>query len=59
MLPEISGRARLKMLDVSTAETAMTDPEGFRAELTTQVTAGIDGLTLELPPFGIARLDWS
>ncbi len=58
-LPEITGRARLKRLDATNAEAAMRDPEGYRAASTVQVTASAGGLTLALPPFALARLDWS
>lgn len=58
-LPEITGRARLRLLDASNAEFAMREAEAYRAASTVQVTAGAHGLTLELPPFGLARLDWS
>ncbi len=57
--PEITGRARLRLLDATTAEFAMREAENYRAASTTQVTAGVDGLTMELPPFALARLDWS
>lgn len=57
--PDIVGRAHLRLLDAGNAELAMTSPEDFRAISTQQLTAGTDGLTLEIPPFGLARLDWS
>lgn len=57
--PEITGRARLRLLDATNAESAMREAEGYRAASTVQVTAGADGLTVDLPPFGLARLDWS
>ncbi len=58
-LSEITGRARLRLLDARNAEFAMREAEAYRAASTVQVTAGAQGLTLELPPFGLARLDWS
>lgn len=57
--PEITGRARLRLLDATNAEFAMREAEAYRAASTVQLTAGAQGLQVELPPFGLARLDWS
>ncbi len=53
----ISGTWTLKALDEHSAETAMRDPEGYRAAPGQTVTAGADGLTLILLPYVVVRLD--
>ena len=50
-------RARLRLLDETTAEMAMTSPELFRGQDERPVEAGEDGLALELLPYALARLD--
>jgi len=57
--PDIGGRARVRVLDASNAEQATTDPEGFRLAAVPEIAAGQAGLHLDLPPFSLARLDWS
>jgi hypothetical protein len=53
----VSGAWMLKTLDEHTAHFSMTDPESYRAALGKPVTASADGLTLELLPYAVARLD--
>ncbi len=53
----ISGEWLLKSLDEHSADSAMRDPEGYRAVPGETVTAGTDGLTLDLLPYAVARLD--
>lgn len=57
LLEGLSGQVTIKTLDVTNAEHAMRDPAAFRAEVGTSVTAGADGLTLDLAPYAIVRLD--
>lgn len=47
----ISGTMRKRMLDETSAETAMRDPESFREKW------GKGEMSFELPPFGYCRLD--
>ncbi|NWG15306.1 MAG: hypothetical protein HXY41_01600 [Chloroflexi bacterium] len=56
-LPGLAGMWRLQLLDETSAENAMRDPEGWRAMSGQPVEAGADGLGVRLPPFGLARLD--
>ncbi|MBK8034403.1 MAG: hypothetical protein IPK17_33865 [Chloroflexi bacterium] len=53
----ISGAWQLKALDEHSADFAMRDPEGYRAAPGNTVTAGSNGLTLDLLPYAVVRLD--
>jgi len=57
--PQVAGSAQLRLLDATNAKQAMTEPETWRAAPVPQVAVGAVGLTIELPPFGLARLDWN
>jgi len=53
----ISGAWTLKSLDEHTAIHAMRDPEGYRAVSGQPVTAGAEGLAIDLLPYAVVRLD--
>jgi hypothetical protein len=53
----LDGRWSLKALDETTADSALSDPEGYR-DSAGQVVEAEDGrLVIELRPYAIARLD--
>ncbi|GIX07331.1 MAG: hypothetical protein KatS3mg115_1734 [Candidatus Poribacteria bacterium] len=54
----LEGRLLLKTLDERNAESAMAAPEAERERSPQEVPARGGRLTLELLPYGIARLDW-
>jgi hypothetical protein len=49
--------ARVKRLDETCAESAMTLPEVFRAQVGERLEAGHDGLEVPLRPYAVARID--
>lgn len=54
----ISGALRVKVLDETTAEQAMRDPEGYRLQAGTLISVPNDGrLEMDLPPYAVIRLD--
>jgi hypothetical protein len=59
LFPEIRRSVRVRILDTANAEQAMMDPEGWRTAAILPVPAGADGLTVVIPPFGLAKLDWN
>lgn len=52
-----SSRFQVKVLDESTAEWAMTDPEAFRSASGEFLTADAKGAIIELAPLALMRLD--
>jgi hypothetical protein len=52
----IRGEAGLRLLDAGNAESAMRDPEAFRAALPERHSAPDAGLPVILPPYAVARL---
>ena len=52
-----ASHARVRYLDESNAEEAMSDPETFRARPGTVVAAAGQRINLRLLPFGLARID--
>ncbi len=55
-LPRLA-EGRLRHLDETTAEQAMTDGEGFRRRVDRDFEDGLATVALELRPFAVARLD--
>lgn len=49
--------ARVKYMDETSAESAMTSPEVFRAQVGERLAAGHDGLDVHLRPYAVARID--
>jgi hypothetical protein len=49
--------ARIRHLDATNAIEAMRSPEGFRARIGEPVATARGVLELELPPFGVVRID--
>ncbi len=58
-LPDVRGAIHVRFLDETTVIEAMRDPEGWRGQAGTPVMAGDDGLTIDLLPYAVARLDWA
>jgi hypothetical protein len=55
---QLGGRAaRVRTLDEHNAETAMRDPESFRAQSGALLDTPDGSITLELLPYAIARID--
>jgi D-apionolactonase len=55
----LAGLVQLRTLDATNAEAAMREPEAFRAANGPPHEAQGGTLTVELPPFAVARLDWN
>jgi hypothetical protein len=53
----VNGAYSMKSLDGDNAESAMSDPEGFRAAAGATVQASGNNLQLELKPYAYVRLD--
>jgi len=53
----VAGDWRLRRLDETTVQQATTQPEAFRAEKGTPLTAEGGHLQVRLPPYAVARLD--
>ncbi|MBN8636580.1 MAG: hypothetical protein J0M07_14725, partial [Anaerolineae bacterium] len=53
----LDGRWSLKALDETTAEAALSDPEGYRDRPGSVVEAEDGRLVIELRPYAIVRLD--
>ena len=47
----------VRVLDAANAEAAMQTPETFRAAVGQRMAAVDGALTLDLPPYAVARLD--
>ena len=58
-LPGLRGVWRWSSLDETNAEAAMRDPKAFRAAPAHPVEAGDEGMSVQLMPFGLIRLDGS
>lgn len=56
-IPHLAGRFSGRFLDASNAETAMRDPESFRASPGIALTAETQGLQITLRPFAVVTLD--
>ena len=54
----LDGFVRVRLLDATHAERAMRAPEAFRAERGEARNTQDGALTIGLPPFAVARLDW-
>jgi hypothetical protein len=54
--PEVGGSLRLRLLDGTTAQEAIGQPERFRQRWQTEHT-GLDGLCLQLRPYAVATVD--
>ena len=53
----VRGALTVRSLDETNAESAMRDPERFRAGAGASASAGAEGLALELKPFAVVRID--
>jgi hypothetical protein len=57
VVQNLAERVDLRRLDETNVEQAMQSPEAFRAEAGEVITTSEGNLELELPPYGLARID--
>ncbi|HLV36877.1 MAG TPA: hypothetical protein VKY59_17270 [Spirillospora sp.] len=56
-LPDVQGRVTIRRLDDSNAEDAMRAPEAYRQSAGTPGQGDAGGLRIDLPPYGVVRVD--